>query len=270
MASAQVGDQHVQRAVQMPVKVGVDLPPVDTLAVSVTHPPLFSIATVEVYGSAARGATLVQSFALERQPGFAGDVVIGLADRQTRYLQGVTGPEIVCRAGQTRFDYPIFLPEVMDLNRTARVVVMGTAKVTDAQGKLHYVTHTTPKQIVCRVCPSLLTLASDTNLLRARRGSVIPVSLTVKRTHEVHGDLTVHVVVPPEMRGFYADSITVVEGQENAVLDVHVEQDASLAHYDQLTFRATGLRNGYPVVAETSVEIDLDGGGKGVARESRE
>jgi hypothetical protein len=123
----------------------------DTLAVTVAHPQLFAITTTDVYGSANRGATLVQTHHLERLGDFQGAVEISLSDGQDRYLQGVTGPTMTLQPGETQFDYPAFLPEEMDLNRTARMVVMGTARVTDSGGREHYVTHRTRNQMVVRV-----------------------------------------------------------------------------------------------------------------------
>jgi hypothetical protein len=257
-ATADVQGQAFHHSVWTPAKFGSLFSAADTLAVTVVHPPLFSITRVEVYGSANRGATLVQSFSLARETGFEGDVIIRLADRQARYLQGVTGPTIVCKAGQTEFDYPVFLPDVMDLNRTARMLVMGTAQVSDAAGVTHYVTRNSQNQIVCRVCPSLLTLTSDDGPLRLKRGAAVPVRLRAARTAEVAGDLTVEAVLPEDLQGVSAESVTLLAGQEQAHVVISLTDDSELEERGKLHFRATGRRDGHPVVAETWVEYELE------------
>ncbi len=144
IGTAPVDGQRLLRTAEVPLAAGLaELSPIDSLAVTVAHPPLFSIDTEEIYVTANRGATFVQRFSIERQPGFDGEISLAIADRQIRYLQGATGPVVVVKPGEREVDYPVFFPEVMDLNRTARVLLMGIAKVTDAAGKVHFVTSTT-------------------------------------------------------------------------------------------------------------------------------
>ncbi len=265
--TAVIGDQEVSRvAVFVPPELLTRRPladsspaesPVDTLAVTVTHPPVFAITTTDVYGSANRGATLVQTHYLERLGDFDGAVEICLSDGQDRYLQGVTGPTITLQPGETEFDYPAFLPESMDLNRTARMVVMGTARVTDSSGREHYVTHRTKNQMVVRVCPSLLTLGADRVYLEGAPGSTLAVPLRVGRTAEITGDVTVEAVVEENAPVTELSVLRVAPDTEQVQYRLKLAADASPGQLCELQLRATGLRQGYPAIAEATVEIQV-------------
>jgi hypothetical protein len=230
---------------------------VDTLAVTVTHPPVFAITTTDVYGSGNRGATLVQTHHLERLAGFDGPVEVSLSDRQDRYLQGVTGPTLTIQPGQTEFDYPAFLPESMDLNRTARMVVMGVARVTDSSGREHFVTHRTKNQMVLRVCPSLLTLGAAEPYFEGSPGSTLTIPLRVGRTAEISGDVALEAVAMRDSTVVSATNIDVPHDVEQVDYQVQLAADATPGEQCRLRLRATGLRDGYPAVAETVVEIQV-------------
>jgi hypothetical protein len=230
---------------------------VDTLAITIVHPPLFSLDTEEIFVAANRGATFPQKFTIRREPGFTGEITLGIADRQTRYLQGATGPEIVVKPDQAEVTYPAFFPDVMDLNRTARVLLNGTAKVTDAAGKTHYVTSTTKKQIVVRVSPSILTLSTDRPLVELARGQAIQVPLRIGRTSEVAGDVAVEAVIPAGMKGVAVTSARVAADQDTATLLVQLAADADIGSHDHILFRATGQRDNHPVIAEARLTVSM-------------
>ena len=258
IGAAMIDGQRVLHTAEVPIATLAGLPSsIDSLAVTVTHPPLFSIDTEEIFANANRGVTFVQRFTIERQSGFDGEVALSIADRQIRYLQGATGQVVIVKPGQKEADYPIFFPDVMDLNRTARVLLTGTAKVTDAAGKVHFVTSTSKKQIAVRVSPSMLTLSTDAVLLEAEPGQSIEVPLRVGRTPELTGAIKVEAVLLPGMTGISASSATLDDGQEEVTLKLQFAADAQLGHHERFHFRASGQRAGLPVVAETSVEFQL-------------
>ena len=230
---------------------------IDTLAVTVTHPAVFSITTTDVYGSANRGATLVQAHQIKRLGDFDGPVKISLSDGQDRYLQGVTGPTLICETGQTEFDYPAFLPETMDLARTARMVVMGVARVTDRAGRKHIVTHRTKNQMVVRICPSLLTLGAAELFYEGAPGDAIKIPLRVGRTAEISGEVKLETVAAQGPTVVRNSSVDVPADVEQLIYQVQLASDAAPGALCQLRLRATGMRGGYPAIAETTVEIQV-------------
>jgi len=59
------------------------------------------------------------------------------------------------------------------------------------------------------------------------------------------------------MKGFAAAPATLKEGEEAASITIQVAPDADLSREERILFRATGSHQGYPVVAESAVEIGL-------------
>ncbi len=254
-----VDGRRVTRTAEVPVAASVPgQPAADSLAVTVIHPPLFTIDTEDVYGFANRGATFTQKFTVARAAGFEGEIELGVADRQARYLQGATGPTITVKAGEKEAVYPAFFPESMDLNRTARILLTGIASVRDASGRLHTVTHTTKKQIVVRVSPAILTLAAERDFLEVVPDREISVVLRLARTRELAGPVTIEAILPEDSKGITVKSVEAREDQETVTVAVRVARGATLGDAEGLLFRASGRRGGHPVVAETTVKLALE------------
>jgi hypothetical protein len=256
---ASVGGQRLIRAAEVPLPGGgaPGQPHAESLALTVAHPALFTIETEEVYGFANRGTVFTQRFTITRQAGFEGEIELGIADRQARYLQGATGPTILVKAGEKEALYPAFLPESMDLNRTCRIVLTGRARVRDSSGRSHAVTFTTKKQIVVRVSPGILSLSAERDSIEAVRGRTPAVTLSVARTRELTGPVRIEAVLPEESRGIAVKPVTLPEGQETVAIPVELESGAFLGGDGRIFFRATGRRGGHPVVAETAVRLYL-------------
>lgn len=257
IGGATVEGGRLARAAEVPGAGSVPgLPPAASLALTVTHPPLFTIDTEDVYGFANRGATFTQKFTVTRLSDFAGEIMLRIADRQARYLQGATGPGVIVEPGAKEVTYPAFLPETMDLNRTARIVLTGTARVRDASGRPHTVTVTTKKQIVVRVSPSILVLSAERDFIEALPGQAIPVPLRLARARGMTGPVRVEAVLPQEARGITADAVEAREDQETVTIAVRFAPGATPGDDEgTLLFRASGRRAGHPVVAETTVKV---------------
>jgi hypothetical protein len=259
IGGATVDGQRLTRTAEVPVPAsGPGQPPGESLALTVAHPPLFTIETEEIYGFAKRGTVFTQRFTITRLAGFEGEIELGIADRQARYLQGATGPTILVKAGETEAYFPAFLPESMDLNRTCRIVLTGRARVSDASGRMHAVTFTTKKQIVVRVSPGILTLSAERGSIETLPGRAPAVTLFLARTRELTGPVMIEAVLPEESRGIALKPVTVPDGQESVTIPVHLESGAMLGDEGRILFRATGRRGGHPVVAETAVRLLLE------------
>jgi hypothetical protein len=260
--SASIGDATVRHPAELSLLLpaaGNQSAAIDSLAVTVGHPSLFSIDTDEVFANANRGAAYSQRFVVERQNGFDGPITLELADRQARYLQGVTGPVVTVLPGQREVDFPVFLPDSMDLNRTARVLLTGTAEVQDASGVVHRVTSTTKKQIAVRVSPSMLSVSADEAFIEGRRGETLQIPLRLGRTTEITAPVIVEPILPGGSKGITASPVEVAPGEETVILSVELAADAAMGFDNRLRFRARTQRRDLPVIAETSVEFSIAG-----------
>ena len=71
---------------------------------------------------------------VQERKGYDGPIEIMMADKQIRHLQGVTGGKIIAPAGSQQYKYAIQLAPWMQPGRTARMVVCGSAIITDFDG----------------------------------------------------------------------------------------------------------------------------------------
>src|SRR5262249_57824650 len=113
-------------------------PEVDTVLLAVALPTPFKVVGKHDMRWAPRGTVFHRRYQIDRG-GFTGPREIGLADRQARHLQGVTGPVLTVPTGASEFDYSIQLPPWMETGRTCRVCVMATGVVKDMDGSEHTV-----------------------------------------------------------------------------------------------------------------------------------
>lgn len=255
--TAQIGERACDRLVRFPRAGGNPLVQAESVLVTVTQPCPFKITADDTYFFSSRGTTHPARFKIERAPGFEGEVLLSLADKQVRYLQGISGPQLRVPAGVTDVVYPLFLPETVELNRTCRVLVAATAEVQTADGGTQHVLAVSPKQCVMRVEPAILALASTPEFLEMNCGNTVPLTITVRRALTYNGPVRVELVLPEGARGITAESLHVPAGQTTAEVQLQIARDADLAGHDGVRFRATGMHGELPVVAEVLVEMSI-------------
>jgi hypothetical protein len=246
VGTATVGD----KAVSLPVLAfgAVDL----RLAVALPTP--FKIIDEYVMTSAPRGETYYRKYKIDRGT-FDGPIRVQLADKQARHLQGVTGPVIMLKPGETDFEYPAFLPPWMELGRTCRVCVMATAQVKDpVDGREHTVSFSSTEQnqqMIVVVGPGRLDLSADKTSIRAE--GEVKLSVKVSRSKNLSGPATVELVLPEHVRGVSAGKLVLPADRADGEFVLKFAPDAGPFNVP-LVLRATVVTDRGPVTAETKVE----------------
>ena len=202
------------------IATGPGEPPLETLLLGVGLPTPFVIKGEYEMGFAARGGMHRRGYKIERN-GFDGPIEIRLADKQARHLQGVIGPVITVPAGKSEFVYEAYLPPWMEMGRTCRVCVMGTATVKD--GDLdHRVTFSSTgqnEQLVAVVGPGHLAMELGRADVAGRVGDTVQVPVRVKRGLGWTGPVRVELVAPHSL-GIEATPITIAADQDRCTLAV--------------------------------------------------
>jgi hypothetical protein len=201
-----------------------------------------------------RGTTYTRRYRIERN-GFPGPIEIDLADKQARHLQGVSGPKFVVPADKSEFDYPITLPPWMEMGRTCRVCVMGSATVKDADETEHVVTYSSREQndqIIAVVEPERLGLRLDRPTILVEPGKTTEVRVEVRRGEGLKGDATVELVLP-KVKGVSGESVKIAG--DSGVLKLVFGPDARGPFTMPLTVRATVMDGTKPVTAERKLEL---------------
>ncbi len=225
------------------------------LRLTVALPTLFKIVDQYVMTSAPRGETYFRKYKIDRGT-FDGPIQVQLADKQARHLQGVTGPVITLKPGETDFDYPAFLPPWMELGRTCRVCVMATAKVRDPlDGREHTVSFSSQEQnqqMIVVVGPGRLDLSVDKSSVRA--AGEVRLAVKVSRSKNLSGPATVEVVLPEHVKGVTAAKLVVAADKSDAELVLTFAADAGPFNVP-LLLKATVTTPTGPVTAETKVDV---------------
>ncbi len=221
------------------------------LAVAFETP--FKIVSEYEMTSAARGETHRRKYRIERG-GFEGPIRVGMADRQARHLQGVSGPEIVIQPGQDSFEYPALLPPWMEMGRTCRVCVMAWAMVRDpVDGREHGVSFSSTEQnqqMIVVVGPGRLGMELDRATVPAKGRQVVRARLS--RDPSIKGPLAVEPVIPSHMRGVRISGLKVPEGATEAEITLEFDEESGPFNAP-IVLRATARESAGPVSAEAQV-----------------
>ena len=238
-----------------PVKVAVGFAGSSDLQLAVAFPAPFKIIDQYVMTSAPRGETYYRKYKIDRGT-FEGPIQISLADKQARHLQGVTGPVLTLKPGETDFEYPAFLPPWMELGRTCRVCVMATAKVKDpVDGREHTVSFSSVEQnqqMIVVVGPGRLDISIDKTSIRGEGEVRLP--LKVSRSKSLSGAATVEVILPEHIKGVTVAKLVVAADKSEGELVLKFAPDAGPFNVPFLV-RATVATDRGPVTAETKVDV---------------
>jgi hypothetical protein len=257
--TAEVDGQPLTRTAALAARPGEIA--VDNVLLAVSMPTPFKVVGKYDLTFAPRGSQLVRHYAIDRG-GFTGKLTVQLADRQARHLQGVTGPAVVVPPASSDCDYPVFLPSWMELGRTSRSVVMAVGVVTDAEGREHTVSFSSQnqnEQIVALVSPGELSVQAEHSSLACSPASEVAVRVRLARGKSLTGPAKVELIVPRHMQGISADAVAVPPEVDGAELRVRCAAIFGPLNMP-LTIRATSLRDGRQVVAETKLQLVSDSG----------
>ncbi|MBM3980353.1 MAG: hypothetical protein FJ304_08715 [Planctomycetes bacterium] len=223
------------------------------LRLAVAFPTPFKIIDQYIMTSAPRGEIYYRKYKIDRG-GFDGPIQVQLADKQARHLQGVTGPVLTLKPGETDFEYPAFLPPWMELGRTCRVCVMATAKVKDADGREHTVSFSSQEQnqqMIVVVGPGRLDLSTEKTSIRA--AGEVRVAVKVSRSKNLSGPATVELVLPEHIKGVTAAKLVVPADKSDAELVLTFAPDAGPFNVP-LVLKATVTTPKGPVTAEAKLD----------------
>jgi hypothetical protein len=232
-------------------------PDLDNILLSVALPTPFKIKGEYIMGFAPRGTIHKRKYKIERG-GYTGPIVISLADKQARHLQGAYGPNIVVPPGANEFTYDVTLPPWMETGRTSRVCVMGVGVIKEPDGKEHQVSFSSVnqnEQLVAVVGPGKLALEVERTTVALQPGKMMFVPVRIKRGQGVEGDVKLELVVPEHIKGLTGEPATIAKGKEEGRLAIRCADNARGPFNMPVIVRATLVHEGQPVVAEGKVEI---------------
>ena len=186
---------------QSPVVAHVQSKPsdfsVDKVRVTTALPCPFKIVGEYNMKWGSRGGTLSRNYKLERL-GYDGSIIVDVADKQARHLQGVHGVPKVIPAGAVDFEYAVQLGPWMEIGRTSRICVTGTATIKD-QGIDHIVSYCSVnpnEQMIAVLESGKLDVSSVSPNIGYEAGKITLIHLEIFRAPELIGDVSLETVFP--------------------------------------------------------------------------
>ncbi|MCA9173379.1 MAG: hypothetical protein KDB14_02705, partial [Planctomycetales bacterium] len=266
VGEAMVGDRLVRVPVLTPA--AGNLAPTSepshlaTVLLATTLKPRYTLHLIDMNRQRAvhRGTTYPAPFIIEREEGFAGDVRIQMAAKQSRHRQGIWGPILTVPGDAREAFYPCQMPEWLETDRTTRMVVMGVASQPDPQGRPREVMQAADARITMILEGALLRIAHEAGELTVRAGETCEVPVTIARSKKLPLPVQVELVVPEEIAHLVrAAPQTLAIGQSRATLRIETTNDPALAGVWTWTARATALEPGpqgpLPVISQSEFEV---------------
>lgn len=231
----------------------------DPILLAVTMPPPFSVDAEGLNDVTKwpRGTTFPAPVLIQRDAGFAEDIVLVMAARQGRHRQGIKGPELTVPPDVERILYPVFLPEWLETTRTSRMVVNGVAQVADPKGRVRYLSSKLKTRIGFLPTGALLKVDCDVPEIEVVAGQPLAIPLTINRAKGLTEVATIELVQDRASEGvLIADPLSVPQDQSHVVLKVTSLVAQQFAGERVITIRATVMQQGHlPVVSETRVLV---------------
>ena len=240
--------------------ISVGRPTTELFHLTVQHKPLFRLFCSEAYQYAHRGTIHRYQMQVERLDGYNGPILLQIADRQIKDLDGAQVLETTIPAGESQIMLPIYLPETMHINVQAHsnIYAQGIAIFQDRCGKQQSTCVVSEMRCMVRTLPTVARLqAVDRELVLSADGTG-KCRLRLERTPLFSGPLQIVLADDPSCRGFSAEPISIEAGAANATVIIRSVGGAKLPRTAMLRFRGTGdLSDGTLVVSETAIPVHL-------------
>jgi hypothetical protein len=203
-----------------------------------------------------RGTTFPAPVLIERDESFKGDIVLEMHSKQGRHRQGIRGPEMTIKPGSDRVHYPVFLPEWLETTRTSRMVVNGVTQVADPKGRVRYLSSKLVTRIGFLPTGAMLKIESAKPEIELSSSGSFEFPVDILRADKFSGPVHVELVhETAATKAFSAASVKVDEKSRQAVLRVTVSDGQVVDRVTKLKARATGMWNGHPVIAVTTLTV---------------
>lgn len=209
--------------------------------------------------SVPRGSTQPVPIIVTRDEGYEGQVHILMGAGQSRRRQGSYASTVEVPAGRDRVEFPCFLTEWIETDRTTRFNPIAMAKVKDAKGHDRYLLSKTRQRITFIVHGALLKMTHDDSEVEASLGGTLELEAMVRRVPLFRESVKVEVLFPEDVRKqFEVSVLDVPPDRDLARVRVPVPTDASLVGEHEVTIVGTALRDGkWPVVSQVVVPVRI-------------
>lgn len=232
-----------------------------TVLVAITMKPRFKLTPegLDDVRKVHRGSTYLFPMLIERLEGYAGPITLEMTAKQQRHRQGLASDEFLVPPDAKRIEYPIFVPEWMETTKTSRMILNGSAQVPDPKGNVR--TLLQRQELRFGILPegALMKLTNSAGEISTSAGATLTIPLSLSLSSDLTDPIQVTVIPTEQQKNlFTAETLQLARGQKDSKFIVKVAEGAAGLGEQELTIRATALREGrWPVVSETTVLITI-------------
>ena len=205
-----------------------------------------------------RGSTHLFPFKIERLEGYVGPLTLEMTAKQQRHRQGLSSDEMIVPPELVRVEYPIFVPEWMETTKTSRMILNGAVKVADPKGNVRTLLQKQELRVGILPEGALMKLSHSAGEMTATLGSEVRIPLALSLASELRDAIKI-TVMPSEsqINLLTAEPVVLSPGQKETTFVFKLSADAQFAGEQTVVIRAATLRNGYPVISETTVLLTV-------------
>ena len=236
-----------------------------TLVVAMTMKPRVKGAVVDkdTGRKVPRGSTHPADVTLERLEGFAGEIVMRQAARQSYQVQGITGHDLVVPAVVAKTAYPCFMPEWLETTRTSRMGISAVVKIPDPKGNVRHLISQVEGFVTMTMEGALLKLSHAEGEFSAKSGETITVRVHLARSPRLTDSVKLELVSSEMGDAAKAAPVVVPAGQLEVDFKIALSPAAKLVGEQIFTIRGTAVQPGnLPVVSETTMRVTFPTAGK--------
>lgn len=255
--TAAVGERTLTRAAQ--AQAAGNLAPrspeenfVASILIASTMKPVTKIRPIETdERTVHRGTIHLAELAIERSPGFDGEVVVQMDSRQpVKFRQGVVGPDVLVAPGADRVFYPCLVPDVAETTDAYRILLVGVAQVPDSRGKMRYLIskmQADDASVAITVEGALMKISVGAVELAARPGESIRLPIRIARSPKLAETVRIEVRAPAALAGqLLAEPVDVPTGLGEVSIPIRLAAGPVTNGRHLLRIRATALQAGTP------------------------
>ena len=232
----------------------------DSLHLTVRHRPVFRLYCAEAYQYAHRGSVFMYPMTVERLNGFDGEIIIQVADRQNRDMDGIEIHTVKVPPMKSEAIVPIYLPETMHINvqSQSQLYSQAYAIFKDTHGNRQSVLVLSEKRNMLRTLPPVVKLQSVDKKLTGKPGGTVKCRLRLERTSNFPGAMTVELRPETKKLGVLLEAAQFQPGQIKRDVVLHLPKTLPDAPSILLRFRATGrMKDGTLIISETTVRVEV-------------
>ena len=199
-----------------------------------------------------RGATYQAPVVVTRVEDYTGEVQLRMAARPDRVSQGIFGDKVIVPAGVEQIDFPLFLPQWVQIDRTSRIALNTYVQIPDGTGNLRTLVNRMDQRITMNVEGTLLTISTPHDEITISPGKDVEIPVNILRSPKLNHAVTVSLVDSDADDAVELASVVVAADDGSAMLHCTSQLDMPVNRERRMTLKAVVMDGGRLLAMSTT------------------